>query len=926
MEKLVLVDAYALIYRGYYAFINNPRINSKGLNTSAIMGFLNTLSEILNREHPAYLGVAFDHGKTFRHELFPAYKAQRATQPEDITRSVPIIRDLLAALRIPCLQADGFEADDVIGTIATLAHGAGVETYMFTPDKDFAQLVTQDILLCRLRHGGGYEVMDERAVCEKYDVGNARQIIDLLALMGDASDNFPGCPGVGQKTAVQLIKQFGGVDELLCRTAELTGKLRERVEDNVDNIRLAQVLATIRTDVPIALDLAALRVKEADEKKLRALFGELEFKTLLIRFIKSPQAPVKNVESDLPKSPMKPLKTGEELDLFGFAPPVAAPLPPESSLSSGEGDLFAPLQRPSAELSAAPSPCQMVEDLDALRRVCALLARETVVALALSTDTNRALDAHIASVSLSTSPETTYQIPLPADAVQAKETLQMLRPLFESTTIMKVGHNLKYIIEVLRNYRLSLCGPLFDTMVAHYLLHPELRHTFDYLCDTLLGVALPPSAADSTRAALCLPLYTLLKEQLTAVAMDELFYHIEMPLVSVLADMEYTGVVLDTRALRETSAVFTQRMAAIEEEIYHLAGHAFNISSPRQVGDVLFSELKVVEKPKKTKTGQYVTNEEELQKIASKHAIVQKILDYRGLKKLVSTYIDALPLLIHPRTGRIHTSFNQTVTATGRLSSSDPNLQNIPIRGEDGKEIRRCFVPEHGCLFFSADYSQIELRVMAHLSNDENMLSAFRQGQDIHASTAAKVYKKPIDAVTRDERAKAKRANFGIIYGITPWGLAERLLIDKQEAKALIDGYFDTFPQVREYMESAKASARDSGYAETLYHRRRYLPDILSANVTVRAFSERNAVNAPIQGTAADIIKIAMVRIYNRFHAEGLRSKMILQVHDELNFSVYPDEKARVEQIVISEMENACALRVPLVAAAGWGENWLEAH
>ncbi len=876
MEKLILIDAYALIYRSYYAFIRSPRINSKGLNTSAIMGFVNTLYDVVTKEQPNYIAVAFDHGKTFRHEMFPAYKAQREAQPEDIARSVPILKDILAALKIPCVQVGGYEADDVIGTLAKKADSAHVTTYMLTPDKDFAQLVGGNVYFYRPRHGGGYELLDEKAVCEKYQIDRASQMIDLLALMGDTADNFPGCPGVGPKTAVSLIRQFGSVEELLSRTTELKGKLRENVENNVENIRLAKVLSTIRTDVPIELDLEEFKKKTPDEEKLRKIFAELEFRSLMNKFVEHSPQP----------TPQTPQQT--------------------------EGDLFAVHEDERDNAPTSSMEVDRVETIERAKELMETLAKKEEVCLSLVGTTPSAIDARVDTFSLYTGEGKVYEITLSTDQAQVDEMMEVFRPLFEGEKIVKVGYNLKYAIEVLRNHKISLAYPLFDIMVAHYLIQPELR--------------LNHTEGELKNVCLVYELYNKLKPQLKEFCLDDLFYHVEMPLVEVLADMEYNGVLLDTQALQEISSDLTQRMNAIEQDIFSLAGHRFNVASPRQVGEVLFGEMKIVSKPKRTKTGQFVTAEEELQKLAGRHEIVRKILNFRGLKKLVSTYLDALPQLVNKRTGHIHTSFNQTITATGRLSSSDPNLQNIPIRGEDGREIRRCFIPEAGCLFFSADYSQIELRVMAHLSGDETMMEAFRQGQDIHASTAAKVYKKSISSVTADERSKAKRANFGIIYGITTWGLAERLLIDRQEAKALIDGYFDTFPKVKEYMEEAKEMARQKGYAETLFHRRRYLPDIASANAIVRSFSERNAINAPIQGTAADIIKIAMVRIHKRMKTDGMKSKMILQVHDELNFSVVPNERERMERIVLSEMENACHLRVPLVADSGWGENWLEAH
>ncbi len=936
MDKLFLIDAYAIIYRSYYAFIKNPRINSKGLNTSAIMGFMNTLSEVLTRYQPTYLGIAFDHGKTFRHELYPAYKAQREAQPEDIARSVPILREIFAAMHIPCLQAEGFEADDVIGTLAHEAGSQGIETYMLTLDKDFAQIVGQNIFLFRPRHNGGYDTLDTHAVCEKYDISSTQQIIDLLALMGDASDNFAGCPGIGPKTATQLIKQFGSVDSLLAHTEELQGKLREKIESNIDSIRLAQTLATIRTDVPIALDLEALRVKPADDEALSALFASLEFRAIRDKFIKSPMKTPKNATKD----------DSQQLSLFAApeqptAAATTAKKEKKTTPAAAPADLFATIEQP-AQLAEEQHDYRLVSSADEMQAIVSEMTKESAIAFFLLTTAQTPIDARPLGIALAAHGGEAFYFPLDKQQEKASEQLRLFQPLLESSTITKICHDIKPAIEVLRHYGTTLAEPLFDTMVAHYLLQPELRHSFEYVAETMMGCDISPlpKTTDNTlglepsnilfdacqRADIALQLCDNLKPRLTAAQADNLFYDIEMPLVSVLADMEYHGVRLDTQALHETSRALTERMQQTEQEIYRLAGHTFNISSPRQVGDVLFGEMKVVDRPKKTRTGQYVTNEEELQKIAPHHDIARRILDYRALRKLISTYIDALPQLVNSRTGHIHTSFNQTVTATGRLSSSDPNLQNIPIRGEDGKEIRRCFIPEEGCLFFSADYSQIELRVMAHLSNDDNMLQAFREGRDIHASTAARVYKKTIENVSREERTKAKRANFGIIYGITTWGLAERLLIDRQEAKELIDSYFDTFPQVREYMEQAKETARATGYAETLFHRRRYLPDISSANATVRGFSERNAINAPIQGTAADIIKIAMVKIFRRFEREGIRSKMLLQVHDELNFSVVPEEKEQVERIVITEMENACSLRVPLVADSGWGSNWLEAH
>ena len=920
MNKLFLLDAYALIYRAYYAFIKNPRINSKGMNTSAVMGFVNTLNEILTKEQPTHIGVAFDHGKTFRDEAFPAYKAQREETPEDIRASVPIIKQIISAMHIPVLQVDGFEADDVIGTLATKAGKAGITTYMLTPDKDYGQLVSDNVFMFRPRHGGGYETMGPAEVCQKYDLSSTSQVIDLLALMGDSADNFPGCPGVGPKTAAKLIAQFGSIDNMLANSSQIKGKLREKVEVAVDDIRMSKFLATIRTDVPIDLNLDQLKVEEPDTAKLAEIFTELEFKSLLDKFVKKPQP--------------QPKVANMQLDLFAENPTNDAAAPEISSFES---------------LKTTPHEYQLVETEDDARRLFDFFVTKQILSLDTETTSVSPIDAELVGLSFAVEEGKAFYVAIPEEREKAERIVNIFKPLYESTQILKIGQNIKYDMEVLMNYGVRLAAPMFDTMIAHYVLQPEQKHNMDILAETLLGYqtihideligpkgksqknmrSLSPAdicdyAAED--ADVTLRLYNVLKPRLKEADVEDLFYNIEMPLVPVLAEMETNGVLLDTDALAETSKVLTSRMTQIEQEIYKLAGHQFNIASPKQVGEVLFGEMKIVDKPKKTKTGQYVTSEEVLQQLRSKAPIVDHILEHRGLKKLLGTYVDALPKLINPRTHHIHTSFNQAVTATGRLSSSDPNLQNIPVRGEEGKEIRKCFIPEPGCLFFSADYSQIELRVMAHLSGDKNMIEAFREGYDIHAATAARIYKEKIDDVSRDQRTKAKRANFGIIYGITVFGLAERLEISRDEAKQLIDGYFETFPEVHAYMEKAKQLAREHGYAETFFHRRRYLPDITSHNATVRNFAERNAINAPIQGSAADIIKIAMVRIYERFCREGIKSKMILQVHDELNFSVLPEEKERVEKIVLEEMQNAYPLQVPLVADSGWGANWLEAH
>ena len=921
MDKLFLLDAYALIYRAYYAFMKNPRINSKGLNTSAIMGFCNTLHEVLEKEKPTHLGVAFDpQGPTFRTEAFPAYKAQREETPEDIRASVPIIKEILGAMRIPVLQVDGFEADDVIGTLATKSGEIGVSTYMLTPDKDYGQLVKKNVFIYRPRHGGGYETLDEMGVCNKYGIPTPLHVIDLLALMGDSADNFPGCPGVGEKTAVKLINEFGTVENLLSSTDQVKGKLREKIEAAVDDIKMSKFLATIRTDVPIELNMDDLKVMEPDEKALRTIFTELEFRTLADKFLNKPQK--------------APAKVDSQPDLFGFFAPT--------STESHENPQF-------FSLKDVNHNYKLVENEKDAEELYDFLRTNEILVLDTETTSTNPIDAELVGLSFAVKENEAFYVAIPSNRQEAEKFVNIFKPLYESPKILKIGQNIKYDLEVLRNYGVELKGALWETMIAHYLIQPELRHNMDYMAETLLNYKtihideligpkgknqksmrdLPPTLVYEYAcedADVTLKLKNVLEPKLKESGVEHLFYDIEMPLVPVLAEMEMNGVCIDTDSLNETSKIFTNRMQELEQRIYELAGEQFNIASPKQVGDILFGKMKIIDKPKKTKTGQFVTNEEVLMQLKHKSEIVEDILNHRGLKKLLGTYIDALPKLINPRTGHIHTSFNQTITATGRLSSSDPNLQNIPIRGEDGKEIRKAFIPEPGCLFFSADYSQIELRVMAHLSQDENMMNVFREGKDLHAATAATIYKKDINEVSRDERTKSKRANFGIIYGITVFGLAERLDIARDEAKQLIDGFFQTFPQVHQYMEASKQKAREKGYAETVFHRRRYLPDINSHNATVRNFAERNAINAPIQGSAADIIKVAMIRIFNRFKAEGIRSKMILQVHDELNFSVYPEEKEMVERIVIEEMQNAFPLSVPLVADSGFGQNWLEAH
>ena len=922
MEKLFLLDAYALIYRAYYAFIKNPRINSKGFNTSAILGFVNTLEEVLRKENPTHIGIAFDpSGPTFRHEAYEAYKAQREETPEAIRQSVPVIKDIIRAYHIPILEIAGYEADDVIGTLATEAGKRGINTYMMTPDKDYGQLVSEHVFMYRPKYGDkDFEVMGVEEVKAKFDIQSPLQVIDMLGLMGDTADNIPGCPGVGEKTAQKLIAQFGSIENLLAHTDELKGAIKKKVEENKEQITFSKFLATIKTDVPIALDMEALKREEPDEEELRRLFEMLEFRSLIDRVIKT--------EKKAPSSP------AAQPDLFGFFA--------EEDTADAKNSIL-------TRLEDLPYDYQLVDNKEKM----AVLAEKLLVQKFFSLDTETPgidpITAELVGMSFSFAENQAFYVPVPANREEALTIVNIFKPAFENPDSLKIGQNIKYDLIMLANYGVTLKGKMFDTMIAHYVLQPELRHGMDYLAEIylkyetikieeLIGAKgkkqgnmrdLAPEAVYKYAcedADVTLKLKQVLGNELETNGVKKLFEEIEMPLVPVLAYMERNGVRIDTEALKETSRHFTARMNQIEEEVHQLAGMEFNIASPKQVGEVLFDRLKIVEKAKKTKTGQYVTSEEVLESLRGKHEIVGKILEHRGLKKLLGTYIDALPQLINPATGRIHTSFNQTVTATGRLSSSNPNLQNIPIRNEDGKEIRKAFIPDEGSEFFSADYSQIELRIMAHLSNDPHMIEAFQKDQDIHAATAAKIYKVKLEEVTREQRSKAKTANFGIIYGISVFGLAERLNVDRKEAKALIDGYFENYPNVKAYMDQSIQEAREKGYIETIFKRKRYLPDINSKNAVVRGYAERNAINAPIQGSAADIIKVAMIRIYQRFQEEGIRSKMILQVHDELNFSVLPEEKEKVQQIVISEMEAAYKMKAPLRADHGWGHNWLEAH
>ena len=924
-NKLFLLDAYALIYRSYYAFIRNPRVNSKGLNTSAIFGFVNTLEEVLRKENPSHIAVAFDPpGPTFRHLEFEAYKAQREATPEDIKLSVPIIKAIIRAYNIPVLEVSGFEADDVIGTIAKRADKERFDVYMMTPDKDYGQLTEPHIFMYKPRYGSNdFDLMDDRRVMEKYNLSHPSQMIDLLGLMGDASDNIPGCPGVGEKTAIKLLLEFGSVENLLEKSDQLKGALQRKVEENREQILFSKFLATIRTDVPIEVVEDDFLRKEINEDAIKEIFDELEFRTLLSRVLR--QEPQKTVSNQ--------------------------PAQGELFATSGNEEIMEPVALPNnfTDIHTTPHQYRMVQTEEEMNDLSATLSAQKSVCFDTETTGIDPLSSALVGLSFAFREGEAYYVPVPADRGEAQKLVEIFRPFFENEEIEKIGQNIKYDILELRNYDIEVKGKLFDTMIAHYLLNPETGHGMDFMAETYLQYRTvhiaeligpkgknqknmrdidPAIVSDyaAEDADITLKLKNILEKEIHANSLDHLFYNIESPLIYVLADMEWTGVRLDLEALKELSGLFTGELLKIEKEITAMAGIEFNVNSPKQIGEVLFDRLKIADKPKKTKTGQYKTGEEELEKIRSKHPIIGLILEQRGLKKLLSTYVDAFPLLISERTGKIHTSFNQTVASTGRLSSTNPNLQNIPIRDERGREMRKVFIPDEGCIFLSSDYSQIELRIMAHLSGDSNMVEAFNKGQDIHAATAAKIFKIPIDDVTGDMRRKAKTANFGIIYGITPFGLSERLNIPRSEAKELIDEYFVTFPGVKRYMDECITNARVKGYVETLFGRKRFLADINSRNATVRGYAERNAINAPIQGSAADIIKAAMIRIFERLQQKGMRSKMILQVHDELNFNVVPGELEAVREIVTEEMENVCTLSVPLKTDLGAGENWLVAH
>ena len=982
---LFLIDAYALIYRSYYALIRAPRINSKGLNTSAVMGFTNTLHEVMRKvqptigQLPTHIAVAFDHGLTFRHELFPEYKAQREETPEDIRLSIPIIKELLQALHIPTLQVDGFEADDVIGTVAGMAEREGLQVYMLTPDKDYAQLVTKQIHMFRPRHGGGYEDMGPKEVCEKYGIDNTDQVIDLLGLMGDSSDNYQGCPGVGEKTAVKLIQEFGSIEGLLSRSSEVKGKLREKVEQSADQIKLSKTLATIRTDVPVNVTMDEMLITEGEEKKVREIFEELEFKTLANKFF--------GTEGDA---------TASESDKRGGKGKMQKSVAEKQKSVNAQLNFFEEFQADDTvdekyrKENGGILPSENIKQVDnqeVWEEFRAKILSTKKFILDEKTTSNDIFGSKIEKISITTDGEEVFVLEddfmtqflqdescYKEKIIVVHDAKKLLKSLFgkeggaktlssptrEEGALEEEGLNEEGLNERKEGGAKTLSSPtrveeglivegleeeglnerkekreediadegrmriyefmesckLWDVMVAHYLINPDLHHSKTW-------------TEEEWTAERAVRLYKQseeLKKRLREDGLEQLFLEVEMPLTAVMAEMEINGIRLDTKELQKVQRELEERLVTLEKDIYALAGEPFNIASPRQVGDILFGKMQIMDKPKKTKTGQYVTNEETLNALRADNPIVGKILDHRALKKLLGTYVEALPRLINSHTAHLHTTFNQCVTATGRLSSSDPNLQNIPVRTEDGKEIRRCFLPEEGEDFLSADYSQVELRIMASLSGDKHMIEAFRTGHDIHAATSAKINHKTIDEVTREERSKAKSANFGIIYGISAFGLAQGLGIDRKEAKQLIDNYFKEFPNVADYIERCKEDARTAGYAITIMGRRRYLPDINSRNGTVRAFAERNAVNAPIQGTAADIMKVAMVNVWRRLHREGMHAHLLLQVHDELNLSVSPQEHSQVEQIVREEMEHAAELSVPLTVECGWGKNWLEAH
>lgn len=926
-NKLFLLDAYALIYRAYYAFIRNPRINSKGQNTSAVFGFVNTLEEILRKENPTHIAVVFDSPlPSFRHIKYEEYKAQREPTPEDIKASIPIIKEILQTYNIPILEIPGYEADDVIGTIAKKMATQKVNIYMMTPDKDYVQLVDDHIFIYKPRYGNNdFDILDKEKVLEKYSLSHPMQMIDMLALMGDTSDNIPGCPGIGPKTAQKLLKEFGSVENILNNTDKLKGAIKNKIEENKDRILFSKFLATIKTDVPIEVKIEDFKRKEIDEEALKRIFKELEFRSLLTRVLKNES------QKNGTKKPVQGMLFENETTKF------------ENNTTEPHS-----LSENTPSIHSTQHTYRMVKEEKKLIELCNKICSQKSVCFDTETTGVNPLLSELVGLSFAYKEGEAYYVPIDDDREKAQQKVDIFRPFFEDEKIEKVGQNIKYDILELRNYDIQVKGKLFDTMIAHYLINPEIPHGMDYMAkmylnyttihiDELIGPKgkNQKNMRDIDQETVCkyaaedaditLKLKNILEKELRENKLEQLFNEIESPLIYVLADMEWTGVRLDLEALEQLAEEYRKEMNQIEKEIIEMAGIEFNINSPKQIGEILFDKMKIIDNPKKTKTGQYSTSENELEKLRSKHPIIEKILEQRSLKKLLSTYIEAFPQLINPKTGKIHTSFNQTATATGRLSSSNPNLQNIPIRNERGKEIRKVFIPDKGCTFLSADYSQIELRIMAHLSKDKNMIEAFNKGQDIHAATASKIFKIPLEEVTPDMRRKAKTANFGIIYGITPYGLSQRLGISRSDAKKLIEEYFTTFSGVKRYMDESIAKAREQGYVETIFGRKRFLPDINSQNAIVRGYAERNAINTPIQGSAADIIKVAMNKIYKRLSDGEYKSKMILQVHDELDFNVHMNELDEVKNIVVYEMENAYPLVVPLKTDCNHGANWLEA-
>jgi len=920
-EKLFLLDAYALIYRSYFAFIRNPRFNSKGLNTSAMLGFTNTLVQLLETEKPGYIGVVFDVSKpTFRHEMFPAYKANRQEMPEDLRKSIPYIRNIIKAFNIPIIELEGFEADDVIGTLAKKAEQKGFTTYMMTPDKDYAQLVSGNILMYKPgRSGNDNEIWGPEEVKENYGIESPLQMIDILGLMGDASDNIPGCPGIGPKTAEKLIADYGSIDGLYLHIDDLKGKQKENLIEFEQQVRLSRVLATIILDVPIEFEKEKLRMEEPNQTELKNLFDELEFRTLAQRFIQE-----------------KPVvaQTAQQGTLFDFGAPATVSAPAKNLETIG----------------TVPHQYYLVENEMQRASLRAELSVQDEFCFDTETTGLDTLTSDLVCLSFSFRKSEAFCVTLPRERGECEKIVREFAEVFADERIQKIGQNIKFDMMMLNRYGIEIKGPLFDTMLAHYLIQPDLRHNLDFLCEIYLNYQKIPTEnligkkgrAQLTMlsvekeklrdyacedADLTLQLKKTLEPELEKTGVKKLFDEIEMPLIPVLAQMETTGVKINSAELKNFAVVLREQIIAIEKEIIGMAGEEFNVSSPKQLGVILFEKLKIDSNVKKTKTKQYSTSEDVLERLQDRHPIVGKILEYRGLKKLLSTYVETLPDLINPGTGRIHTSYNQAVAATGRLSSNNPNLQNIPIREANGREIRKAFVPGgEGYTFLSADYSQIELRIIAALSNDTQMIAAFSEGHDIHTITASRIYKIPLNEVTPEMRRKAKTANFGIIYGISVFGLSQRLNIPRGEAKEIIDGYFESFPRVKAYMDESIAQARKTGYVQTISGRKRYLNDINSANAVVRGLAERNAINAPIQGSAADVIKIAMIRIFKRFREENLKSKMILQVHDELNFDVFIPELETVRGIVKTEMENAVDIGVPLTVEMNAAGNWLDAH